>query len=356
MPDRTETNVVSPTPLGSVISFSRQNYLTILVGVAALAYSFLTYLTDDGGMAPLSTRNVIRLLLIGMFFVLLVFGRNDKYQVFRVTISAMVPISVVLILIYIWLDPLAADNLSREDKLIEDFSFLFPMVGTACLGIVGLMLLRKREVVTALAALLAATVFFVIGMEEVSWFQRVLDVESSEFFRNLNDQGEMNFHNMYTHESEDIYYLGGFLLLVLIPYFRDQFGKLLDTIRLSSARVLLPPFWLILPFVLAGSFVSQGFFSRAANVTIVFGSIIILLGVIHIHFQRKQWGSLAQAVGTLVLFHLAIILLLSQDFLAQNVRPWIGKEYQEFYISWGIAAYGVAVVHQYFSQFRHKQA
>ena len=332
--------------LAEIASFARQHALTILVGLLTLIVVYVTALPQGALMDPLQTRNITRWLLIGTFFILLVFGQHDKYRIFRVTNSALVPITVVLILLYIWLDAWGADELSREDRVVEDFSFLFPMLGAACLGIVAIMLLRRRELLTMFIAVLGAAVFFVIAMEEISWFQRVLEIESSELFLNLNDQGEMNFHNIYTHESEDIYYLGGFLLLVVLPYFREQLGDLLDRVGLTTARVLLPPFWLILPFVLAGAFVSQAFASRAANVTIVLGSLIILLGVIYQHFTRKEWGSVAHAVTTFVIILVAIVLLLGTDFVSQNVRPWIGKEYQELYIAWGIFAYGVSVVFQ----------
>ena len=166
-------------------AFVKRNILTILAGIIAVLVVYITALPDGRLLDPLSTKNVVRMLLVGIFFILLIFGRHDKYQLFRVANSVLVPVTVVMILIYIWLDAWGADELSREDRVIENFSYLFPLVGTACLGIVAILLLRKREILTALVSLLGAGVFFVIAMEEVSWFQRVLDVETSEFFLNL---------------------------------------------------------------------------------------------------------------------------------------------------------------------------
>lgn len=326
-----------------------------MAGILAVGAVAITAPSRGNLLSSLETQNVVRLLLIGIFFILLFFGGHSVYKLFRITNCVLVPITVGLLLLYIWIDALGADELSREDRVIEDFSFLFPMVGTACLGIVGLLLLKRRELLVGSVSILGSAVFFVIGMEEISWFQRVLDVESSEFFRNLNSQGEMNFHNVYTHESEDVYYFGGFLLLGVLPFFRESLARLLSRINLSAAIVLLPPAWLIVPFLLAGAFVSQGFAARAANASIVLGSIILLIAMIHRHYVAQQWGSVAQAGVTLGIMIFAIILLQSLDFISQEVRPWIGKEYQEFYIAWGIAAYGVSVLVQYFHQFPRNQ-
>lgn len=350
MSEQQESSDSARFGLAALAAFARTHYATILAGILAVVFVYFTALPEDRLMAPLQTRNVARWLLIGIFFILLFFGHRNKYELFRIMNGVLVPVTVVMILIYVWLDAWAADELSREEKVIEDFSFVFLMIGTVCLGVVGGLLLRKREFLTVAISILGAVIFFVIGMEEISWFQRVLEVDSSEFFRNVNGQGEMNFHNIYTHESEDIYYLGGFVLLGVLPFFRDELATLLDRINQSAAKVILPPAWLIIPFVLAGAFVAQDFASRSANVTVVLGSLILIIGMMHRHFSRKEWGRLAQAVSSFAIMIFAIILLLSLDFVSQDVRPWIGKEYQEFYIAWGIGAYGVSVLAQYLEQ------
>jgi hypothetical protein len=42
---------------------------------------------------------------------------------------------------------------------------------------------------------LGLALFFVAG-EEISWGQRILGIQSSEFFKEKNSQGETNFHNL----------------------------------------------------------------------------------------------------------------------------------------------------------------
>lgn len=323
----------------------KRYFFLIAVGIVALLVNLVTLLGSDDNLAPLSSANVLRITLIGAFFTLLVFAHRDVSTIFRVANSILVPITVLIFFTYIWLDAESADSLAREDLLIEDFSFLFLTAGAACMGISALYFyFRDRQKLAAALSMLAAIVFLLIALEEVSWFQRELDYDTNEFFRVHNDQGETSFHNIYNQESEDIYYFGGFLLLVAVPFFRTQFVGLLRRIRLTSLEILLPPYWLLGPFVLAGSFIAQHYVSRGANVVIALGSIIILAGALERHYLRRQWVQLGQMALSLIIMLALITYLLSVDFSGRDVRPWIGKEYQESYLAWGIGAYGVSVL------------
>ena len=65
-------------------------------------------------------------------------------------------------------------------------------------------------------------VFFVMAMEEVSWFQRVLEIDTPKAFDN-NMQKEMNLHNFATNAVENVYYMGAFIFLVILPFLRSMF-------------------------------------------------------------------------------------------------------------------------------------
>lgn len=115
-------------------------------------------------------------------------------------------------------------RVSYEDGPIEYLSAFGLFAAT------GLMLLtvffiaksnqpHKRWLIAA--GLFLAAVFFVVGMEEVSWFQRVLDFETPEAFA-ANRQGEFNLHNFDSNTSEEVYYFGAFVLLILVPFAAHQ--------------------------------------------------------------------------------------------------------------------------------------
>ena len=74
--------------------------------------------------------------------------------------------------------------------------------------------------------LLLSFLFFTIAMEEVSWFQRILKIETPEFLK-TNEQNEINFHNLYSDISENVYYFGSFVFLIVFPFLNFLFPKCL---------------------------------------------------------------------------------------------------------------------------------
>ncbi|MDA3874003.1 MAG: hypothetical protein PF795_08575 [Kiritimatiellae bacterium] len=89
-----------------------------------------------------------------------------------------------------------------EDGVIEWFTtdaLLF------CSFLCGFRFFQLRKVRPPLfrAMLLFLTLLFFFGAgEELSWGQRILNVESSEFFLENNAQGETNFHNLVVGETK----------------------------------------------------------------------------------------------------------------------------------------------------------
>lgn len=88
--------------------------------------------------------------------------------------------------------------LLREDGFVEWMQFLCFLVLAVLLAFVAVdrwtRAGRLRLEVIVLAG--ASVVVALAALEEVSWFQRVLGVESPDFFRQNNRQGETNLHNM----------------------------------------------------------------------------------------------------------------------------------------------------------------
>lgn len=335
-----------------VPGYARSHKLTLGVGIVALVYLITVYLLRDHMLnrqhGPLGTANMLRAILIGIFFTLLVFGESAKYTLFQNTHRILVPLTAGLILLYFQMDAAGADTIAHEDMLIEDLSVVFLGIGVVALGYVALALARSGHRLAAVAAGAIACVFFVIAGEEISWMQRVFQVESTEFFLERNSQGEMNLHNLRTGESEQLYYLGGFVLLALLPWLQEPLGRLLSASRLSSMRVLLPPYWLIVPFIVAGAFVRHSHESmmEASTLFISIGSVVLMIGVISRAYREKQWLHVASAAVALVLFLSLHWYFMFYDAVETGTRNWVQTEYHEFFIAWGIAAYGVSVLAQ----------
>jgi hypothetical protein len=116
-------------------------------------------------------------------------------------------------------DPAAFHAAAQEDLPLEWASALLLVVGAA---LVGLHALRHRRDPVALA--LAGgfcLVLVVIGMEEISWGQRIFGFATPDALAEMNWQAEFNFHNVQTDLSETLYYVGAATFLLLLPLLRD---------------------------------------------------------------------------------------------------------------------------------------
>ena len=124
---------------------------------------------------------------------------NNKPYLHPAIATGIVINVFVLLLALAWSDnPARLDRLLVEDGIVEwmqflCFSAIAGLLGFAFAerlkrsdrGVLELLVLGGLSLLCALAAL-----------EEISWFQRILDVQSSEFFLQNNRQGETNLHNL----------------------------------------------------------------------------------------------------------------------------------------------------------------
>lgn len=74
--------------------------------------------------------------------------------------------------------------------------------------------------------LLLSFVFLFFAGEEMSWFQRLFNIEAPEFFKTWNDQQEINLHGL----NHDDFFLETFLIpvfaLIFLPWFLKAHWKL----------------------------------------------------------------------------------------------------------------------------------
>ncbi len=124
---------------------------------------------------------------------------NKKWYSHPVIATGIVINAFVLLLALAWSgEPAKIDRLLVEDGIVEWMQFLcfsalagllgfafFERLKRSDRGVMELLTLGGLSLLCALAAL-----------EEISWFQRILDVQSSEFFLQNNRQGETNIHNL----------------------------------------------------------------------------------------------------------------------------------------------------------------
>ena len=121
------------------------------------------------------------------------------------------------------LDPVAYHATIVEDGLVEWGSALLLFFASFCA-----LQWMRREVgagswrrIEPLAAGGFAALFFLMAMEEISWFQRVIGFDTPEAVAERNWQGEFNLHNFQTDITELGLYAGTGVFLVLLPLLRE---------------------------------------------------------------------------------------------------------------------------------------
>jgi hypothetical protein len=127
-------------------------------------------------------------------------------------------VAAAMILVFLR-DPAAFHVGAQEDQPLEWLSAWLLFAGA---GLFLLHAVRGRlDRVTLLAAAGLGLLLFVIGMEEISWGQRLFGFATPEGLAEANWQHEFNLHNVQTDLSETLYYVGASLFLILLPLLRD---------------------------------------------------------------------------------------------------------------------------------------
>lgn len=106
-----------------------------------------------------------------------------------------------------------------EDGLLENFT-LVPLL-IAIVVIIGYLrrVSSYRSRMFSTTMLIAAIFSFFVAGEEISWGQRVLDIESSEFFLENNAQKETNLHNLVVSGHKINRILFSFVLTIVIGFY-----------------------------------------------------------------------------------------------------------------------------------------
>jgi hypothetical protein len=121
--------------------------------------------------------------------------------------------------LYFLVDPAGFHGFAQEDRPLEWASALFLLGAAGLFGLHALRALRDRINLVLAGGL--CLVLLVIGMEEISWGQRLFGFATPDRLAEMNWQAEFNFHNVQTDLSETLYYFGAGLFLIALPLLRD---------------------------------------------------------------------------------------------------------------------------------------
>ncbi|RDC66117.1 hypothetical protein [Adhaeribacter pallidiroseus] len=125
----------------------------------------------------------------------------------KAIILTVISCSITFIALFIK-NPEKFSDISREDQLIEIITAYLFFLSSAIFIYLSFKL--KHQLISEYKSVLAISIlfglcFFVIGMEEISWFQRIFTIKTPKIFEG-NIQNEMNLHNFYSNETENVFY------------------------------------------------------------------------------------------------------------------------------------------------------
>ncbi|MDA0988768.1 MAG: hypothetical protein O2783_06525 [Chloroflexi bacterium] len=235
-------------------------------------------------------------------------------------------------------------SLTLEDGIFENLTAVFYVAGSL-FCFMGFITNRRRGPWPVRYFLLGwASLLFFLGMEEISWRQRVFDVETPEFFASRNLQNETNLHNISSLDFNRLFYSSVFLLGVAIPSPTVLNNRFSSTMRRLS--IPLPQPQMIVPFILAFTFASPEWmiavpeFAALLAVAAVGLSLAIKTNVLKKDTATGSMDNLHLWIGLGGMSLILLVLLLFEDNLGHINQP---SEIIEFLFSacFLVFAYGV---------------
>lgn len=223
--------------------------------------------------------------------------------------------------------------LAMEDGIVEGLTAVLLLAPVPLLAVRAVASVRRRALLAA--ALLAAMAggLFVMGMEEISWGQRILGFTTPATLAESNTQGEANLHNVATDKLEIIFYAGTALGFASLALVRQRLG----TIGRRAAGAVLPSMPVLLVFAPAAALnydvwnvapVQFGFWLTCA-------ALARMAAADAMGLPRRRDRRLA-AMVLLVCVSLQLGLLATGR---EMVRLWDATEYRELFTAAALAAY-----------------
>jgi len=243
-----------------------------------------------------------------------------------------------LILALLRYNPALFSKLALEGVFVEPLSALFLLAGSAVFCWLIFKFRRrpfhnKRWIIAGLVCL--ALIFFVIAMEEISWFQRAIGFETPESFES-NLQGEFNIHNFATKMFENAYYIGAFICLIALPFLSltsGVFRKIRGLEVFIGSRVTLCVSAVLTAY-------NYHYWNAFSTQFPFFLTLFILISLVLLSHKKGIKQSCAA---------FALVLIITQvAFIAWGhtmPRLWDATEYKEFFIAFGFFLYALDIKH-----------
>lgn len=288
---------------------------------------------------PLETFLPILGVVTAVFALTLLYEPHQYFKVFKWGITLFVPLSILLLVVILLISPSAVEAFGAEDRQVEVLSAVASILAAIIWAAWGVKQIKSGQKFNILAAFLIAFVFLMIGLEEISYGQRIFDIQSNEFFLTHNLQGETNLHNLNTWLSEKVFYTVGLLFLIIIPYFSKNIKKYIHGTRLQIFDKFIPSSWMWLAFVAIAGLTAPLYWGVLILVIFAFA---FLVKQVADNVTQNKWQ---KAVPYLCLVGLMIITRIIFEYYPYGdwsiIVSWRWSEYFEFYIQLGLLVYTI---------------
>ncbi len=182
----------------------------------------------------------------------------------------------------------ALHNFIIEDHFLEWFGFFVLFFGFLFTGYYFIQIAKEEKKpfpLKGLTLFCLSAAFLFGAMEEISWGQRVFDIESGEFFKANNAQAETNFHNMVVGGVKLNKLIFGklmFVFLLIHNVFWPLAMKKWDKVKTIHEKIgnFVPPWPQVIVFIIAALMVKLVDHKRHNELIEVTGSLHYLVSVI----------------------------------------------------------------------------
>jgi hypothetical protein len=218
----------------------------------------------------------------------------------------------------------------------------FQLIAAIIFGLLAYKFIKKKQVLPAIFSCLLVLILIVMAGEELSWGQRIFGWSTPDFFIENNAQHETNLHNLYTQVFQNVLYFGGWLLLVALPFWRNNSKKFLTRFKkLAFLGDWLPPTYFLLIFAAAFGLCDPIVAPETGlrHSSILFS--VVATAAILVYLIVPARGLLAERIClTLGVFMVTLFfnLFVSEVWL---IGAGVPTEYLELFINFGILLWAI---------------
>ena len=224
------------------------------------------------------------------------------------------------------------DQLTSEDNIIENLSAVL-LLFCSCFFLISFFHARKSPLKIhhwlTYGLLMLSIVFFLIAGEEISWGQRIFDLATPDYLSSVNEQDELNFHNINKRFFDRLLDRATIIFVFISSFL--LYRKKVKTLGIQNPDI----------FVIC-SFAITPFYTQNTQLDFYHFIYVPLVGLFVIALKNKQKSFLFPLAFTLMLSLIIIIIHTTYNHLF----PWHNNSANElreflFYLSCVAYAYEI---------------